>query len=93
MKLLTVTCMSLSLQACVCIIITFCLVMEIMWPFINVVSCKISGIHHCGVGGVFTLFSLHTAFVDSCLLMFWDSLSVPRSSSLLVLEDRHDVLS
>lgn len=76
-----------------CIIITFCLVMEIMWPSIKVVSCKILGIHHCGVGGVFTLFSLHTAYVDSCLLMFWDSLSVPGLSSLLVLEARHDVLS
>jgi len=83
----------LYLQACECIIITFCLVMVIMWPFIKVVICKISGIDHCGVDGVVTLFSFHTAYVDSCLLMFWDSLSVPGSSSLLVLEDRHDVVS
>jgi hypothetical protein len=93
MKLLTVTCISLSLQACECIIITFCLVMVIMWPFIKFVICKISDTHHCGVDGVFTLFSCHIAYVDVCLLMFWDSLSVPGSSSRLFLEERHDVLS
>ena len=60
---------------------------------IKVVICKISGIHHCGVDGVFTLLGCYKAYFVTCLLMFRDSLSVPGLSSLLVVEDRHDVLS